>query len=202
MVFSTRQPEAPVERELMVTGIGGQGVQLAARVVAGAALLEGREVQLFGSYGGMMRGGETEATVIVGDGPIEAPPTIGRTWSAIVMHHEYWQPTQRRLVPGSVVLLNSTVFAEPLDRDAFVVVDVPASATAADLGNVMAASMVMAGAYAAATELVGLPALEEAVGEALPSYRRQHRELNVRALQAGFELAPRRIAPAWEVAVS
>ena len=39
------------------------------------------------------------------------------------------------------------------------------------LGNVMAASMVMAGAYAAATELVGLAALEEAVGEALPSYR-------------------------------
>ena len=78
------------------------------------------------------------------------------------MHHEYWQPTQRRLVPGSVVLLNSTVFAEPIDRDAFVVVDVPASAAAADLGNVMAASMVMAGAYAAATELVGLAALEEA----------------------------------------
>jgi Pyruvate/2-oxoacid:ferredoxin oxidoreductase gamma subunit len=190
-----------VERELMVTGIGGQGVQLAARVVAGAAMLEGREVQLFGSYGGMMRGGETEATVIVGDGPIEAPPTIERTWSAIVMHHEHWQPTQRRLVPGSVLLVNSTVFAEPLDRDAFVVVDVPASATAAHLGNVMAASMVMAGAYAAATELVGLAALEEAVGEALPSYRQQHRELNVRALRAGFELAPRGVAPAWEGAV-
>jgi 2-oxoglutarate ferredoxin oxidoreductase subunit gamma len=190
-----------VERELMVTGIGGQGVQLAARVVAGAAMLEGREVQLFGSYGGMMRGGETEATVIVGDGPIEAPPTIERTWSAIVMHHEHWQPTQRRLVPGSVLLVNSTVFAEPLDRDALVVVDVPASATAAGLGNVMAASMVMAGAYAAATELVGLPALEEAVGEALPSYRQQHRELNVRALRAGFELAPRGLALAWEGAV-
>jgi Pyruvate/2-oxoacid:ferredoxin oxidoreductase gamma subunit len=176
-------------------------VQLAARVVAGAAMLEGREVQLFGSYGGMMRGGETEATVIVADGPIEAPPTIERTWSAIVMHHEHWQPTQRRLVPGSVLLVNSTVFAEPLDRDAFVVVDVPASATAAGLGNVMAASIVMAGAYAAATDLVGLPALEDAVGEALPSYRQQHRELNVRALQAGFELAPHGVAPAWEGAV-
>ncbi|TMK87611.1 MAG: indolepyruvate ferredoxin oxidoreductase subunit beta, partial [Actinobacteria bacterium] len=32
------------ERELLLTGIGGQGVQLAAQVIARAAVLEGREV--------------------------------------------------------------------------------------------------------------------------------------------------------------
>ena len=62
--------------ELLITGIGGQGVQLAAQVIASAVIAEGREVQLFGSYGGMMRGGNTEATLVVADGPIEAPPTI------------------------------------------------------------------------------------------------------------------------------
>ena len=65
-----------MERELLLTGIGGQGVQLAAQVLARAAIAEGREVQMFGSYGGMMRGGNTEATVVVADGPIEAPPTV------------------------------------------------------------------------------------------------------------------------------
>ena len=29
---------------------------------------------MFGSYGGMMRGGNTEATLVFADGPIEAPP--------------------------------------------------------------------------------------------------------------------------------
>ena len=58
-----------MERELVMTGIGGQGIQLAAQVLARAALSEGRQVQLFGSYGGMMRGGNTEATVVVADGP-------------------------------------------------------------------------------------------------------------------------------------
>ena len=188
-----------MERELMVTGIGGQGVQLAARVVTQAALLEGHEVQLFGSYGGMMRGGETEATVIVADGPITSPPTIERTWSATVMHHEHWEPTRRRLRPGSVVLLNSTVFTGELDRTGLVVVDVPASEIAVDVGNVMAASMVMTGAYAAVTELVNLDSLAEAVAHVLPPYRRQHIELNVRALHAGFAAAPARLAPAWTV---
>jgi Pyruvate/2-oxoacid:ferredoxin oxidoreductase gamma subunit len=54
-----------MEREILLTGIGGQGVQLAANVLAHAALDEGRDVQLFGSYGGMMRGGNTDAELVV-----------------------------------------------------------------------------------------------------------------------------------------
>ena len=91
-----------MERELVMTGIGGQGIQLAAQVLATAALREDREVQLFGSYGGMMRGGNTEATVVFADGPIEAPPTVGRAWSAILMHHDYSEPTIARLRPGTL----------------------------------------------------------------------------------------------------
>jgi len=53
-----------VERELLMAGIGGQGVQLAAQLLAKAATGSGRHAQLFGSYGGMMRGGNTDATVI------------------------------------------------------------------------------------------------------------------------------------------
>ena len=62
------------EREVMITGMGGQGVQLAAQVLAQGATIEGRNVQLFGVYGGMMRGGNTDASVVIGDGPILAPP--------------------------------------------------------------------------------------------------------------------------------
>ena len=72
-------------------------------------------MQLFGSYGGMMRGGNTEATLVVADGAIESPPTVGRTWSAIVMHHDYSEPTPAAAA-GSVVLVNSTVFEGAFDR--------------------------------------------------------------------------------------
>ena len=56
-----------MERELLMSGIGGQGVQLAAEVLAPAAITDGLDVQVFGSYGGMMRGGNTEATVVLAD---------------------------------------------------------------------------------------------------------------------------------------
>jgi Pyruvate/2-oxoacid:ferredoxin oxidoreductase gamma subunit len=190
-----------VERELVMTGIGGQGIQLATQLLARAAIAEGREVQLFGSYGGMMRGGNTEATIVIADGPIEAPPTVGQTWSAILMHHEYVGPTLQRIRPGSVILVNTTVFdargAAALDRTHCTVIDVPASDLAVDVGSVMTASMVMLGSYAAVTEIVALDALEEAVAAALPSYRAQHVALNIAALRAGHAAAPRGAAAAW-----
>jgi Pyruvate/2-oxoacid:ferredoxin oxidoreductase gamma subunit len=191
-----------VERELMITGIGGQGVQLGAQLLAHAALAEGREVQLFGSYGGMMRGGETEATVIVADGPVESPPTISRTWSAIVMHHEYSGPTRQRLRPDSIVLVNSTVVGDELEfgPEAGTVVEVPATRLAGDVGSLMAASMVMLGAYSAVTGLFGLSTLIAALPEVLPAYRRQHVELNEAALQAGHRAVTPGVVPAWPTA--
>jgi 2-oxoglutarate ferredoxin oxidoreductase subunit gamma len=186
-----------VERELLVTGIGGQGIQLAAQVVARAALAEGRAVQLFGSYGGLMRGGNTEATLVVADGVVEAPPTVGSAWSAIVMHHDYSQPTFARLRSESVVMVNSTVFERPIDRDAYIVVDVPATDLAVELGNIMTASMVMVGAFSAVTGFTSIDALVDAVPAALPPYRARHAALNQDALRAGYRAAPDTRVEAW-----
>ena len=179
-----------MERELLLTGIGGQGIQLAAQVLARAAIAEGREVQMFGSYGGMMRGGNTEATVVIADGPIEAPPTVGETWSAILMHHDFSEGTIARLRPGSLVLVNSTVFEGSFDVTVLVV-DVPATDIAVELGNIMTASMVMLGAYSAITGLVGLAALDGAVEASLPSYRTQHVARTSRRSAAGSTRCPR-----------
>ena len=61
------------ERELLLTGIGGQGVQLAARTLGLAVMAEDREVMVFGTYGGSMRGGNSDVTVILADEPVDAP---------------------------------------------------------------------------------------------------------------------------------
>jgi Pyruvate/2-oxoacid:ferredoxin oxidoreductase gamma subunit len=186
-----------VERAVCFSGIGGLGVQLASQVVARAALADGREVQLFGSYGGMMRGGNTETTIVVSDGPVESPPTVADAWAVVLMHHDYSGPTLARGRPGGLVLVNSTVFEGHLDRAGGEVLDVPATALAIEVGNVMAASVVMAGALAAVTGLVSAPGLEAGVAAALPPYRRQHVELNVAALRAGAAAVPAGVTPAW-----
>ncbi|MCY4273055.1 MAG: 2-oxoacid:acceptor oxidoreductase family protein [bacterium] len=177
------------ERELMLTGIGGQGVQLAAQVIAQGATADGKEVLVFGSYGGMMRGGSTDSTVVIGDQPIEAPPVLSSTWSAILMHHQYWMPLRDRIRDRGLVLVNTSVFEDELDADRYQVVEVPATDVAADRGNPLLAAMVMAGVYARRSGLVSLPGLLEGMRRSLPPYRRQLIEANEGALGAGWELA-------------
>ena len=54
----------------------------------------------------------------------------------------------------------------------------------------MAASLVLVGAYARVTGLVGIDSMVEAMRESVPAYRRQHLETNEKALRVGFEAGP------------
>ena len=195
-----------MEREVLVSGVGGQGVQLAAQTVARAAALEGREVTLFGVYGGSMRGGNTDSTVVIGDTPIEAPPIVSHAWSAIVMSLQFWQPggrsmgMARKLEPGGLVLLNSSLSAEGgPDPERFQVVEVP-----------RATSPLAPGATWADDEPIGAYAKVTDVMRSSPSwrrwrsrfdYRRQHIADNAQMIRAGFELDSLRSVPFWDAPV-
>ncbi|MCY3863766.1 MAG: 2-oxoacid:acceptor oxidoreductase family protein [bacterium] len=181
--------QATGERELMLTGIGGQGVQLAAQVIAQGATADGKEVLVFGSYGGMMRGGNTDSTVVISDHPIEAPPVLFSTWSAILMHHQYWTPLRERIRDHGLVLVNTSVFEDELDQDRYQVVEVPATDVATDLGNPLLAAMVMSGVYGRRSGLVSLDGLVEGMRRSVPPYRSQLIEANEGALASGWEMA-------------
>ena len=186
-----------MERELILTGVGGQGIQLAAQVLARAAVLEDRHVLMLGTYGGNMRGGNTDCTLIVGDAPIASPPIVSRAGAAIVMHHRFWEPVRAKLRTQALVFLNAGVFDAEIDRAEHRVFDVPAREIAAQVGSPLTASMVLVGFYAGATALVGIDALVESMRESLPGYRQQHAGQNEKALRAGFAAAPHGAAPAW-----
>jgi Pyruvate/2-oxoacid:ferredoxin oxidoreductase gamma subunit len=186
-----------MEREILLTGIGGQGVQLAAQVLATAALAEGRDVQLFGSYGGMMRGGNTDATIVMADDGVESPPTVDAAWAALVMHGDYAEGVVRRVRPGGLILRNVTVWDAPVDGEGLRVVDVPATHQALELGHMIVAAMVMLGALVAATRVVSLDSLRQALRACVPSYRSQHIEDSQRALVAGAGLVVGVIEEAW-----
>jgi Pyruvate/2-oxoacid:ferredoxin oxidoreductase gamma subunit len=186
-----------MEREILFTGIGGQGIQLAAQVLARAALAEGREVMLFGSYGGTMRGGPTDSTLVVADAPVCAPPIVSRAWSAIAMHPAYFPQVAAKLVPEAVVVANTSLFSEPIAGNRWRVHGVPAARLASEAGGALAGALVLVGAYASVTGLVAFDALVAGLLASLPERRRQHREQNERALRAGFDALPPGAEPAW-----
>jgi Pyruvate/2-oxoacid:ferredoxin oxidoreductase gamma subunit len=187
-----------VERELLVSGIGGQGVQLATQVLARALTLEDRYVMSLGTYGGTMRGGNTDASLVYADRPISSPPIVGSAWSGLIMHHRFWEGTRVRLRSRAVLVVNAPIFDPDIDLSRYQAHAVPAVEIATAQGSPLAAAMVMIGAYAGLTGAVSLDALATAMEQSLPSYRRKHLDTNVAALRAGYAHMPATLHPAWE----
>lgn len=177
-----------MQKEVVLTGIGGQGVQLAAKTLAMAATSAGRQVMMSSHYGGEMRGGQTEASVVIADSRLRSVPILESTWSAYVMHPRYWPGVATRLRPGGVAVFNSTVATELTGGD-FTLHPVPAGDIATGLGSQMAAGFVLLGAFAALTGLAGLEEMVDAMRQLVPPYRTQHVALNEAALRAGVEAA-------------
>ncbi|MFG2040571.1 2-oxoacid:acceptor oxidoreductase family protein [Dactylosporangium sp. NPDC048998] len=176
-----------MEREVLVTGIGGQGIQLLAKTLALAATQEGRYAMLAADYGGEMRGGPSKAGVVIGDAPLRALPILPSAWSAIFAHHRHAEGVEERLRAGALVVANTPLVDPETFRDDLRVFAVDALAVARRVEAPNASGFVLLGAYNALTGLVGAAALVSAMEELLPPYRRQHAAANARALEAGAE---------------
>jgi Pyruvate/2-oxoacid:ferredoxin oxidoreductase gamma subunit len=178
-----------MEREVVITGIGGQGIQLMAKILAQAASRRHPGVMLFGIYMGMMRGGASDSTVVISDDEIAAPPIIPLTWSVVAMHPLGLPALLPRLRPGGFLLANTTLVNTLPQRDGVRVVGLPATHLAEEAGNIMGAGMVALAAFAEVTRLVEVEALEAAMREALPPHRRHLADANVAYLEAGARFA-------------
>jgi Pyruvate/2-oxoacid:ferredoxin oxidoreductase gamma subunit len=174
------------EREVVFTGIGGQGIQLMAKVLAEAATQAGKHVMLFGVYQGMMRGGPSESTVVIGDAEIQAPPIIPHCSAIVAMHPQGLDVLARKLRPEGVLFANQTL-VKAAPRSDVRLLGVPATHLAEQAGSIAAASMVMLGAFVAATAIVDFDAVVAAMRGALPAHRRQRADENARFLTLGAE---------------
>ena len=171
-------------------------MQLAATILARAATREGRAVMTLGTYGGNMRGGNTDSTVLVADRAISSPPIVSRCWAAIGAHPRYWPALRAKLRPDAVAVWNAELFGAE-EIGAAVRVPVEATRIANELGSPLTASLVLLGAFVSATGIVTLEAALAAMEDSVPSYRREHLAKNAAALRAGFAAAPAVVAPAW-----
>lgn len=196
-----------MEFETFVCGVGGQGIQLVAKVLAVAATAEGYHVMMNGVYGGEMRGGNSLATVVIGDGPIQALPVTAQAGAAVVLHHKYWEAPSSRLRANSLIVADSEIAGHLAPTAGHRLVTVDATRIAREIGNPMVSGMVLISAYNAVTGLVDHERLCAAMQELVPAHRSQHLAANRQALDAGMKNVPARshvvnLSPAGRKAAS
>ena len=176
-----------VER-VIVAGFGGQGVIFLGKLLAQAAMEQGKNVTYFPAYGPEVRGGRANCHVIVSTEEIFSP-VVARPNSLLVMNQPSWDYFSPRLDGDGLAVVNSSMVKVPALEGSRRLLLVPATEIATALGEVRAANMVMLGAYNRVRDLLPLEALLESLRLVLGERKAGLYEVNARALRKGAELA-------------
>jgi 2-oxoglutarate ferredoxin oxidoreductase subunit gamma len=175
-----------MERSTLVAGFGGQGILFAGKLLAQAALHEGREVLWIPSYGPEMRGGTASCTVIVADRPIGSPVVDGAD-GAVVLNPPSMARYAPLVAPGGVLVVNTTLIEAEPGRDDIDVVAVPCTALARSAGDDKLVSVVALGALVGRSALVERESVHRALVTLLGSRQPALVELDRAAFDAGYE---------------
>jgi 2-oxoglutarate ferredoxin oxidoreductase subunit gamma len=184
-----------VNHEVIMAGFGGQGIMLIGTVLTYAGNEEGKDVSWLPSYGPEMRGGTANCAVCVSDERIASPVVVEPT-AAIVMNLPSFERFHRTVVPGGVLIVNSSlVHAENLRKDILVLM-IPANDEAKELGSGRVANMVCLGALLGATGVVKLETVCSVLPKVISARYHDLLPLNQKALVRGIELARAAVAGA------
>jgi len=169
------------QKEIRLSGSGGQGLILAGVILAEAALIDGKRAIQSQSYGPEARGGSSKAEVIISDDEIDfvkvqkCDMLLCLTQAA---YDKYGKDFTRLLIVDESL---SVKYPEPEK-----VIKIPILITASEkLGRQMVANIVALGAVNGVLNLVSKESLVNAVISRVP---KGTEDLNKRALESGYEL--------------
>ena len=172
---------------VLCAGFGGQGVMSLGKLLAYAGMLAGRHVTWMPSYGPEMRGGTAYCSVVVSDDPLGSPIVTANATSLIVMNLPSFEKFEQSVVPGGLILMNSSLIDRRVTRMDVHVHAVAANDIAAACAIPKAANMVMLGAYMALRELPQMKHVVKAFKEVFSIRSSTIVDLNMKALQGGIE---------------
>ena len=180
--------------EVRIGGTGGQGLILAAKMLADALASGGKHVAQAQSDEPTSRGGFCSADLIVADGGIDFPLATALD-CLVLLDRMAVAPSWPLLKPGALVIADTRLCPE-LPDGSYRRFHLPLSRTALDLGSERVTNIVALGALAALSDICDRSRIEQAVRAEAP---RGFLDLNTDALKAGYTL-PTQIGTREEIA--
>ena len=170
--------------EIRFGGSGGQGIILAAVILAEAAgVYGGYHVCQTQSYGPEARGGRSKAEVVISESEIDYPKVIQMDLF-LALNQAALDAYFFDFKPNGLLVVDSTFVKQfPSSR----VISIPFTRIARDdIGKEIVANIVALGAVGVLSQKISSENMEKAVVARVPEH---FRELNVQALHAGMKAA-------------
>jgi 2-oxoglutarate ferredoxin oxidoreductase subunit gamma len=172
------------EIEIRLSGSGGQGLMLAARILAAALTTDGLNVARSQSYEPTSRGGLSRSDLVVSDGEVDYPLVTALDY-LLIMDQIAAHASTELLKPGAIVVIDSSrVTSAP--QGEFRTYSLPLTEIARKVGNRRVANIVALGALTG----IGGPCKQESVEQAVDHHApKGFLELNLNAFKEGCRLA-------------
>lgn len=169
---------------ILFAGFGGQGILFTGKVVAYAGLMEGREVSWLPSYGPEMRGGTANCSVCISDEKIGSPLVVTPD-VLVAMNLPSLEKFEKDVVPGGVIIVDSSIIHKKVERDDVKAIYLPASQIAEDNGLKGAANMVILGRLFKETGFCSPENLDKGLGKTIPPKKASLLDSNRKAISLG-----------------
>jgi len=156
--------------------------------VANTAMLEGRYVTYFPSYGVEVRGGTANCTVVVSDEEI-ASPVASEPDFVVAMNQPSFARFQSILQSGGLICVNSSIVDTSSARHDIEVLAVPTTELAEQIGSVKVANMILLGAFIRASSIVSYDFMVKNLTQILGEGKANLIKLNKQALELGYNFA-------------
>lgn len=177
-------------KELIAAGFGGQGVMVLGQLVAYAGMNDGHNVLWIPSYGPEMRGGTANCTTVVSEEPVGSP-LVRRCDACVIFNRPSLEKFEGATRPGGVMVYNSDLIKYDKPRTDITVIPVPADTLAAKCGSAKVANVILFGVLVAASGIVTKESARKVVAEKLGGKKPEFRQMNLKALEQGFEVIDR-----------
>jgi 2-oxoglutarate ferredoxin oxidoreductase subunit gamma len=173
--------------KIILAGFGGQGMMLLGKLLAQAAMVDGKYVTFFPSYGTEVRGGTAVYHLIISTEEIFSP-LIEEADTLIVMNQPSYQKYKDMLKHDGLLIMNSSMI-KPDDSPVLEAktYKVPATEIASKLGNVLVSNIVILGAYLAIKRLFSTNQILNQLTVVLKGKKSDLFTINKQALGSGIE---------------
>ena len=175
-----------MERSVVFSGFGGQGLLFTGQVLARAAIKDGLEVFWIPSYGPEMRGGTANCTVAVGDEEIASPVSSEPDY-LIVMNAPSLFTFQNKVTSGGIIFINSSIIDARPNRQDVKTICVPCADMAQEIGNSRVANIIMMGAFIKKSNVISPDIYLKSLETIMGSRKKALAEINRKAFAAGFD---------------
>ena len=171
---------------ILFAGFGGQGILFTGKVTAYSALVEGKEVSWLPSYGPEMRGGTASCSVCISDEIIGSPLVVTPD-VLIAMNLPSLEKYVDTVVPGGIVIIDSSIVKADVARDDIKVIRIDASRIAEENGLKGAANMVILGRLFKETGFCSAENLDLGLQKSIPAKKVDLLGNNRKAIALGIE---------------